>query len=212
MFCRTKRGADRVARQLGSRGVAAVAIHGDRSQNQRDRALEDFRGGRAQAIVATDVAARGIHVDGVAAVVHFDPTEDQKDYVHRSGRTGRAGAAGAVISLVPDEHRRDLVRQQRSLGRDIRVITPAPASLPEAPPWVAPAPRVRVGPTRRQRRRAQRRQVEPESQPQQEHLVEAEPARRVRRAEPRRVRSILGRRIELAAAPVLAAGTAEPDS
>ena len=143
VFCRTKRGADRVARQLGSRGVAAVAIHGDRSQNQRDRALEDFRSGRAQAIVATDVAARGIHVDGVAAVVHFDPTEDQKDYVHRSGRTGRAGAAGAVISLVPDEHRRDLVRQQRSLGRDIRVVAPAPASLPEAPPWVAPAPRVR---------------------------------------------------------------------
>lgn len=141
VFCRTKRGADRIARQLGSRGVAAVAIHGDRSQNQRERALEDFRSGRATAIVATDVAARGIHVDGVACVVHFDPTADAKDYVHRSGRTGRAGAAGAVVSLVPDEARRDLVRQQRSLGRDIRVVAPEPALLVEAVPSIAPPPR-----------------------------------------------------------------------
>ena len=121
VFCRTKRGADRVAKQLGSRGVAAVAIHGDRSQNQRERALEDFRGGRARAIIATDVAARGIHVDGVSCVIHFDPSEDAKDYVHRSGRTGRAGAAGTVISLVSDEQRRDMTRQQRGLGRKIEV-------------------------------------------------------------------------------------------
>ena len=141
VFCRTKRGADRVAKQLGSRGVAAVAIHGDRSQNQRERALEDFRGGRARAIIATDVAARGIHVDGVSCVIHFDPSEDEKDYVHRSGRTGRAGAAGTVISLVSDEQRRDMTRQQRSLGRKIEVVAPAPDQLTEGVPFVAPAPR-----------------------------------------------------------------------
>ena len=141
VFCRTKRGADRVAKQLGTRGVAAVAIHGDRSQSQRERALEDFRSGRARAIIATDVAARGIHVDGVSCVIHFDPSEDPKDYVHRSGRTGRAGAAGTVISLVSSEQRRDLSRQQRSLGRDIRIESPDPAGLPEAEPFVAPPPR-----------------------------------------------------------------------
>ena len=141
VFCRTKRGADRVAKQLGTRGVAAVAIHGDRSQSQRERALEDFRSGRARAIIATDVAARGIHVDGVSCVIHFDPSEDPKDYVHRSGRTGRAGAAGTVISLVSREQRRDMSRQQRTLGRDIQIESPDPASLPEALPFVAPPPR-----------------------------------------------------------------------
>ncbi|MCB1257398.1 MAG: DEAD/DEAH box helicase [Microthrixaceae bacterium] len=138
VFCRTKRGADRVARQLGSRGIAAAAIHGDRSQNQRERALEDFRQGRAQAIVATDVAARGIHVDGVTCVIHFDPTDDPKDYVHRSGRTGRAGNAGTVLSLVHSDIRRDLIRQQRGLGRHIDIVAPDPSTLPAAPPFVAP--------------------------------------------------------------------------
>lgn len=142
VFCRTKRGADRVARQLTQRGVASVAIHGDRSQNQRERALADFRGGRARAIVATDVAARGIHVDGVACVIHFDPSEDPKDYVHRSGRTARAGAAGSVISFVGDEQRRDLQRQQRSLGRQMDLVHPDVELLPEGEPFkpVAPAP------------------------------------------------------------------------
>lgn len=144
VFCRTKRGADRVARQLSTRGVSAAAIHGDRSQNQRERALEDFRSGRARAIVATDVAARGIHVDGVACVVHYDPSDDPKDYVHRSGRTGRAGAAGTVISLVAKEQRKDLVRQQRSLGREIRVEVPDVGALAEGDPIeVVPVPRQR---------------------------------------------------------------------
>ncbi len=141
VFCRTKRGADRVAKQLGSRGVSAVAIHGDRSQGQRERALEDFRSGRARAIVATDVAARGIHVDGVSCVIHFDPSEDAKDYVHRSGRTGRAGASGTVISFVSREQKRDMVRQQRGLGRQIEVTDAMPDRLPEAAPFDAPPPR-----------------------------------------------------------------------
>jgi len=138
VFCRTKRGADRVAKQLEQRGVRAVAIHGDRSQSQRERALEQFRQGRAQAIVATDVAARGIHVDGVACVIHFDPSEDPKDYVHRSGRTGRAGAYGSVISFVGRDQRRDMNSQQRSLRRECQIVDANPSALPEAPPFVAP--------------------------------------------------------------------------
>jgi superfamily II DNA/RNA helicase len=116
VFCRTKRGAERLAEQLEQAGVDAVAIHGDRSQNQRDRALEQFKRGRAAALVATDVAARGIHVDDVAAVIHFDPPEDPKDYVHRSGRTGRAGNRGVVVSLVPQEKRKMVSRMQRDLS------------------------------------------------------------------------------------------------
>jgi len=103
VFCRTKHGADRLAKQLGKAGVSAAAIHGDRSQSQRERALASFASGKVQALVATDVAARGIHVDDVAAVVHYDPPGSTKDYVHRSGRTGRAGATGLVVSLVDKE-------------------------------------------------------------------------------------------------------------
>ena len=104
VFCRTKHGTDRIARQLEQRGVRAAAIHGDRSQKQREKALDLFVRGAVDALVATDVAARGIHVDGVNAVVHFDPPADAKDYVHRSGRTARAGATGVVVSFVtPDK-------------------------------------------------------------------------------------------------------------
>lgn len=103
VFSKTKHGADRVARQLTKAGVKAVAIHGGRTQPQRSRALAAFAAGDAHALVATDVAARGIHVDDVACVVHFDVPADVKDYVHRSGRTGRAGADGAVFALVTDE-------------------------------------------------------------------------------------------------------------
>ena len=116
VFCRTRRGADRVARQLGAAGVSAVAIHGDRSQAQRERALSAFAHGRANALVATDVAARGIHVDDLPCVVHFDPPTDATDYLHRSGRTGRAGKTGTVVSLVTDEHRSTVRGMQRALG------------------------------------------------------------------------------------------------
>jgi superfamily II DNA/RNA helicase len=116
VFCRTRRGADRIARQLDRAGVSAAAIHGARSQNQRDRALRSFAAGQVSALVATDVAARGIHVDDVAAVVHLDPPEDAATYLHRSGRTARAGASGLVVSLVPAESARDTSRLQRDLG------------------------------------------------------------------------------------------------
>ena len=100
VFCRTKHGTDRVTKQLIAAGVKAVPIHGGRTQSQRDRALASFASGRAEALVATDVAARGIHVDGVGCVVHFDLPATDKDYLHRSGRTGRAGASGLVVSFV----------------------------------------------------------------------------------------------------------------
>ncbi len=121
VFCRTKRGADRVAKQLGNAGVAAVAIHGGRSQSQRDRALDSFARGKAQALVATDVAARGIHIDDVQCVVHFDIAGDHKDYVHRSGRTGRAGAEGTVVSLFTDEDAAAVRTLQRALGFEVTV-------------------------------------------------------------------------------------------
>ncbi|MGH9214606.1 MAG: DEAD/DEAH box helicase, partial [Acidimicrobiales bacterium] len=116
VFCRTRRGAERVAKQLKAAGVGAQAIHGNRTQGQRERALAGFMDGRVDALVATDVAARGIHVDDVACVIHFDLPADSKDYIHRSGRTGRAGASGTVVSLVANEHRRALRALQRSLG------------------------------------------------------------------------------------------------
>jgi superfamily II DNA/RNA helicase len=147
VFCRTKRGADRLARQLGQAGVAAAAIHGDRSQAQREKALAAFSGGRVQALVATDVAARGIHVDAVGCVLHFDPPEDEKAYVHRSGRTGRAGAGGTVLSLVTDDTAGAVKALQKALGFPTRTSAPdlnglgaviAPA--PKAPTPKAPAP------------------------------------------------------------------------
>jgi superfamily II DNA/RNA helicase len=116
VFCRTKRGADRVVRQLQAAGVRAVPMHGDRTQGQREKALDSFAKGRADALVATDVVARGIHVDDLPCVVHFDPPADHTDYVHRSGRTGRAGRTGTVVSLVTDEQRKEMQGMQRALG------------------------------------------------------------------------------------------------
>ena len=116
VFCRTKHGTDRLATQLGRTGVHAVAIHGGRSQPQRDKALAQFKSGRAQVLVATDVAARGIHVDDVACVVHYDLPADIKDYTHRSGRTGRAGAEGVVVALVTEDTTATARMLQRELG------------------------------------------------------------------------------------------------
>jgi len=131
VFTRTRHGADRLARQLGKLGVDAVAMHGGRSQNQRNRALKEFSSGRAQALIATDVAARGIHIDSVASVVHFDPPADHKDYLHRSGRTARAGAPGTVVSLVTRDQRRTVGRMQRDLDLKIDIKEPSLTPLHE---------------------------------------------------------------------------------
>jgi superfamily II DNA/RNA helicase len=135
VFCRTKRGADRVVRQLQAQGVRAVPMHGDRTQGQRERALDSFSKGRADALVATDVVARGIHVDDLPCVVHFDPPADHTDYVHRSGRTGRAGRTGTVVSLVTDEQRKEVQAIQRALAMEQGLS--APFSSPVPAPQVA---------------------------------------------------------------------------
>jgi len=119
-FVRTKHGADRLARQFGRAGVEAAAIHGNLNQNQRQRALAGFAAGRPRVLVATNVAARGIHVDDVELVVHFDPPNDHKDYLHRSGRTARAGASGMVIALAEQAQVREIERLHDAAG-----VTPA---------------------------------------------------------------------------------------
>ena len=139
VFTRTRHGADRAARQLSSAGVNAVAIHGNRSQAQRERALADFASGRALALVATDVAARGIHVDAVECVVHFDPPDEDSAYVHRSGRTARAGARGRVVSFVDPSQVRQVKTMKRRLTLDQEIteppeVEPLDGPLPTAPP------------------------------------------------------------------------------
>ncbi len=129
VFCRTRHATDKVAKRLEQLGVRAEAIHGGRSQAQRTRALQAFSAGRVQALVATDVAARGIHVDGVACVIHFDPADDAKAYLHRSGRTARAGAPGVVLSMVTDEQRGAIRGLQRSIGMSAPLGEPDPAGL-----------------------------------------------------------------------------------
>jgi superfamily II DNA/RNA helicase len=128
IFTRTKHGADRLARQLGERGISAVPLHGDRTQAQRERALRSVKSGQIQVLVATDVAARGIHIDLLPVVVHYDPPAQATDYLHRSGRTGRAGATGAVISLVGEDVMGQVKRLQRALG-----ISPSIESRENAP-------------------------------------------------------------------------------
>jgi superfamily II DNA/RNA helicase len=148
VFCRTKHSTDRIARQLEQRGVRAAAIHGDRSQKQRERALDSFIRGAVDALVATDVAARGIHVDGVNAVVHFDPPADSKDYVHRSGRTARAGATGVVVSLVTPDKAAAVKRLQRDLDVPMGTTPPDVAAVTRVigePPKRRPAVAVRAG-------------------------------------------------------------------
>ncbi|WP_400770181.1 DEAD/DEAH box helicase [Methylosinus sporium] len=122
VFTRTKRGADRVAQHLDANGVGASAIHGNKSQNQRQRALEDFRSGRTRALVATDIAARGIDIDGVSHVVNFELPETPEAYVHRIGRTARAGATGAAVSLC-DNSERSLLKQIERVTRQTLPIT-----------------------------------------------------------------------------------------
>jgi len=116
VFVRTKRGADRLVKRLGTRGLGAVAIHGNRTQGQRDRALRDFHSGRVDTLVATDVAARGIDVEGVSHVINFDPPADHQTYTHRVGRTGRAGNRGVGVTLVGADQRHEMRQLARRLG------------------------------------------------------------------------------------------------
>jgi len=116
IFTRTKHGAKALAKQLNRTGVPAVDLHGNLSQGARTRNLDAFHSGLATTLVATDIAARGIHVDDVAVVVHADPPAEHKAYLHRSGRTARAGAAGTVVTLMTDEQVRDVRALTRAAG------------------------------------------------------------------------------------------------
>ncbi|HEY2297988.1 MAG TPA: DEAD/DEAH box helicase [Jatrophihabitans sp.] len=150
-FVRTKHGADRLARNLAAAGVAAAALHGGRTQAQRTKALDAFKDGSIPVLVATDVAARGIHVDGVSLVLHVDPPADPKDYLHRSGRTARAGESGTVVLLAtPGEERAArgmLVRagvraEQRDVAAgDAEVVRTTGARRPSGVPVVAARPK-----------------------------------------------------------------------
>jgi superfamily II DNA/RNA helicase len=130
VFCRTKRGVDRLTARLARLGLTSAAIHGDLNQSQRERALAAFRLGRLDVLVATDIAARGVHVDRVPLVVHFDPPADRRNYIHRSGRTGRAGADGNVVSLIESENLAATRALQASLGLPTKVSSPDVGALP----------------------------------------------------------------------------------
>src|SRR5438045_3102754 len=119
VFTRTKRGADRIARRLESSGIKTGTIHSNRSQNQRLRALKDFKSGAVRVLVATDIAARGIDVDGISHVVNYDFPMHSEDYVHRIGRTGRAHAIGDAISFITPEDQGPLRSLERFIGRGI---------------------------------------------------------------------------------------------
>jgi superfamily II DNA/RNA helicase len=164
LFVRTKHGADRLTKQLRRVGVHADALHGGKTQNARTRILEEFREGKLSVLVATDVAARGIHVDGIDLVLHVDPAADEKDYLHRAGRTARAGEAGVVVSLVTHDQERAVATMTRKAGvtaarvavspggADLVRVTGArvpsgvaaaerPAANDARPAWGRPAPR-----------------------------------------------------------------------
>ncbi len=184
VFCRTRHGADRLAKQLSGKGVEAAAIHGSRTQPQRERALEAFGSGRVRALVATDVAARGIHVDDVACVVHFDPPGSDKDYLHRSGRTGRAGADGTVVSFVMRGQTGEVRAIQNALRMNQRFEQPNLSDMPV----VAPRPIVHVDrPAAPKPKDNARRRPDPRSRGAQDQLRRSRQQRRGRRRPQRAV-------------------------
>jgi superfamily II DNA/RNA helicase len=125
VFCQTKRGCDRVERNLLDLGVQAMAIHGDLAQPAREKALKRFSDGQLAVLVATDVAARGIDIDDIGAVIHYEPAPDAKDYLHRSGRTARAGRDGWAITLAEyNQH-----TQVRILQRALRLVVGPPTEV-----------------------------------------------------------------------------------
>lgn len=158
LFVRTQRGADRLAERLAAQGVQVEALHGGKSQAVRTRILNDFRRGATLTLVATDVAARGIHVDDISLVVHVDPPNDAKDYLHRAGRTARAGEAGTVVSLTTSRQRSAVTSLTERAGVDAVVTRVEPhdktlasitgARQPSGVPW-EPAPE----PVRKNRQR-----------------------------------------------------------
>ncbi len=170
VFTRTKRGADRVVKGLATVRIDAAAIHGNKSQSQRERALDGFRTGRSPVLVATDIAARGIDVDGISLVVNYDLPHVPETYVHRIGRTARAGAAGAAVSFCSAEER-PLLRAIETL---IRARIPASGDATATPPARADVPRAQTRPNRKAQANPQRK---PQGNPQGKHAArKAKPA------------------------------------
>tara|TARA_B100001750_G_C15508530_1_gene602046 strand:+ start:156 stop:1565 length:1410 start_codon:yes stop_codon:yes gene_type:complete len=141
VFCRTRLGVERVGSELEREGVGVATLHGGMDQRQRNRAMRDFTSGECSALIATDVAARGIDVEGINCVVHYDPAENGKSYKHRSGRTARAGATGTVISLVQHPQKKLCSRIQREAGIKIAFRPPDFKLLPEYDVKYVPGPR-----------------------------------------------------------------------
>jgi superfamily II DNA/RNA helicase len=154
LFMRTKHTAKKLAKQLTAAGVPAVELHGNLSQGARERNLAAFTDGSARVLVATDIAARGIHVDDVALVVHVDPPTEHKAYLHRSGRTARAGAGGVVVTLATQDQSRDVrtLAKQAGIAPTTSTVQPGDAAITAltgpAAPYVAPAPVAAVPPQR----------------------------------------------------------------
>jgi superfamily II DNA/RNA helicase len=161
LFTRTKHQAKKLAKQLTAAGVPAVDLHGNLSQNARERNLEAFSTGETRVLCATDIAARGIHVDDVAIVVHVDPPAEHKAYLHRSGRTARAGAGGTVVTIATPDQAGEVRLLARQAGidpevsaikpgaRQITALTGPPAPYVEPAPVVAPQPQGTGGGRRR---------------------------------------------------------------
>ena len=173
-----------MAKRLRDSGAAAAAIHGDRSQAQRERTLMEFRAGKVQTLVATDVAARGIHVDDVARVIHYDLPADIKDYVHRSGRTARAGAEGTVISFVTPDNR----ALADTLQRGLRHTENGARAVSYADDSGRTTPDLRAEPARGVRRDAQGRPHRREAHPGQGATRFNGPARQGRAGARRRIK------------------------
>ena len=134
VFVRTKHGADRLVKRLRAHGVESVAMHGNKSQRQREQALARFESGDVDTLIATDVAARGIDVSGISHVINFDPPADSETYVHRIGRTGRAGAKGVGITLVAPAEHGDVTRMAANLGLEHSLVAPPREAREHAAP------------------------------------------------------------------------------
>ncbi len=143
VFSRTKRRADRLARSLSREGFRTAAIHGDKAQSTRVRTLDDFKQGSTRVLVATDVAARGIHVEDIDIVVNFDVPQEPETYVHRIGRTGRAGARGIAVTLCARDERSALESIERLIKRKIETVKTPPVQASKGPRPAAQAKRRR---------------------------------------------------------------------
>ena len=151
VFCRTRKGTDRVGDELTEEGISVSVLHGGLDQRQRDRAMAKFVEGRCMALIATDVAARGIDVEGINCVIHYDPAENGKVYKHRSGRTARAGAQGTVISLVQNPQKKMCSNLQKEVGIFVKFKPPEFNDLPKYEVEYIPPPRQKSKPRKPKR-------------------------------------------------------------